>query len=121
DSQQIGRILVDPNDPDLAYVAALGHPYGPNAQRGVFRTRDGGKTWSAAQVPPAGYRSCAAFLPGAEVWIAVGPSGTDVSRDDGATWSALDPAGYHVVSAARDGTCFAAGAAGRAARLVPRQ
>ncbi|MCB9868639.1 MAG: oxidoreductase [Planctomycetes bacterium] len=84
-------------------------------------TRDGGKTWSAAQVPPAGYRSCAAFLPGAEVWIAVGPSGTDVSRDDGATWSALDPAGYHVVSAARDGTCFAAGAAGRAARLVPRQ
>ncbi|HEX7071477.1 MAG TPA: glycosyl hydrolase, partial [Rhodothermales bacterium] len=45
DSQQIGRILVHPANPDLVYVAALGHPYGPNAERGVFRSRDGGKTW----------------------------------------------------------------------------
>ena len=44
-SQQIGRILVDPRDPDLVYVAALGHPYGPNPERGVFRSRDGGRTW----------------------------------------------------------------------------
>ncbi len=34
-----------PSDPDLVYVAALGHPYGPNAERGVFRSRDGGKSW----------------------------------------------------------------------------
>lgn len=45
DSQQIGRILVDPNDPDTVFVAALGHPYGPNAERGVFRSRDGGASW----------------------------------------------------------------------------
>ena len=45
DSQQIARILVHPHSPDTAYVAALGHPYGPNAERGVFRTRDGGKSW----------------------------------------------------------------------------
>jgi photosystem II stability/assembly factor-like uncharacterized protein len=45
DTQQIGRILVHPEDPDLVYVAALGHPYGPNAERGVFRSRDGGRTW----------------------------------------------------------------------------
>jgi photosystem II stability/assembly factor-like uncharacterized protein len=45
DSQQIGDILVHPDDPDLVYVAALGHPYGPNEERGVFRSRDGGKTW----------------------------------------------------------------------------
>ena len=45
DSQQIARIRIHPSDPDLVYVAALGHPYGPNAERGVFRTRDGGKTW----------------------------------------------------------------------------
>jgi photosystem II stability/assembly factor-like uncharacterized protein len=45
DSQQIGRILVDPKDPDRVYVAALGHPYGPNAERGVFRSTDGGKSW----------------------------------------------------------------------------
>src|SRR6266540_1006122 len=45
DSRQIGRILVDPRDPDLVFVAALGHGYGPNSERGVFRTRDGGKAW----------------------------------------------------------------------------
>jgi photosystem II stability/assembly factor-like uncharacterized protein len=45
DSQQIARILVHPSNPSLAYVAALGHPYGPNAERGVYRTRDGGKSW----------------------------------------------------------------------------
>src|SRR5512143_1738470 len=45
DSQQIGRVLVDPTSPDRVLVAALGHPYGPNAERGVFRTEDGGKSW----------------------------------------------------------------------------
>ena len=45
DSQQIGRVLVDPRDPDVVFVAALGHPYGPNAERGVFRSRDGGRSW----------------------------------------------------------------------------
>ncbi|MEO8034259.1 MAG: hypothetical protein ABI837_07480, partial [Acidobacteriota bacterium] len=45
DSQQIARILVHPVNADIAYVAALGHPYGPNAERGVYRTRDGGKSW----------------------------------------------------------------------------
>ena len=45
DSQQIGRVLVDPRRPDVVFVAALGHPYGPNAERGVFRSRDGGRTW----------------------------------------------------------------------------
>jgi photosystem II stability/assembly factor-like uncharacterized protein len=45
DSRQIARILVDPHDPNLVYVAALGHPYGPNAQRGVFRSTDGGLHW----------------------------------------------------------------------------
>jgi photosystem II stability/assembly factor-like uncharacterized protein len=45
DSRQIGRILVDPQDPNKVFVAALGHPYGPNAERGVFRSKDGGKSW----------------------------------------------------------------------------
>ncbi len=45
DTQQIGRILVDPQDPERVYVAALGHPYGPNAERGVFRSSDGGQHW----------------------------------------------------------------------------
>ena len=45
DSRRIARIRVHPDDPDLVYVAALGHAYGPNEQRGVFRSRDGGATW----------------------------------------------------------------------------
>ncbi len=45
DTQAIGRIRIHPANPDIVYVAALGHPFGPNAERGVFRSRDGGKTW----------------------------------------------------------------------------
>jgi photosystem II stability/assembly factor-like uncharacterized protein len=46
DTMQIGAIVVDPSNADIVYVAALGHPYGPNAERGVFKTTDGGKTWT---------------------------------------------------------------------------
>jgi len=45
DTQAVSRIRIHPRNPDLIYVAALGHPYGPNEQRGVFRSTDGGKTW----------------------------------------------------------------------------
>jgi photosystem II stability/assembly factor-like uncharacterized protein len=45
DSRHIGRIVVDPRDPDLVYVAALGHVYDSNTERGVFRSSDGGRTW----------------------------------------------------------------------------
>jgi photosystem II stability/assembly factor-like uncharacterized protein len=45
DTRQIPRIRVHPRNPDLVYVAALGHVWGPNDQRGVFRSKDGGKTW----------------------------------------------------------------------------
>lgn len=45
DTSQISRIRIHPRNPDLVYVAALGHVYGPNEQRGVFRSKDGGKTW----------------------------------------------------------------------------
>jgi photosystem II stability/assembly factor-like uncharacterized protein len=41
----IGRVRVHPSNPDVAYVAALGNPYGPNPERGVFKTTDGGRTW----------------------------------------------------------------------------
>ena len=45
DSRQIGRILVHPKDANIVLVAALGHEFGPNPERGVFRSLDGGKTW----------------------------------------------------------------------------
>jgi photosystem II stability/assembly factor-like uncharacterized protein len=44
-TRQIGKVIVDPRDPNVVFVAALGHVYGANADRGVYRTRDGGATW----------------------------------------------------------------------------
>jgi photosystem II stability/assembly factor-like uncharacterized protein len=45
DTRQIARIVVDPDDPDKVFVAALGHAYGPNKERGIYRSNDGGATW----------------------------------------------------------------------------
>ena len=45
DTRHIARIRVHPTNPDLVYVAALGHAFGPNEERGVFRSKDGGETW----------------------------------------------------------------------------
>jgi photosystem II stability/assembly factor-like uncharacterized protein len=45
DGQQIGSIIIDPSNENRVFVAVLGHPYGPNTERGVYRTIDGGKNW----------------------------------------------------------------------------
>lgn len=45
ETQAVARIRVHPTNPDIVYVAALGHPYGENEERGVFRSQDGGNTW----------------------------------------------------------------------------
>ncbi|MCL4543779.1 MAG: glycosyl hydrolase [Chloroflexi bacterium] len=45
DTRHIGKVKVHPSDPDTVFVAALGHAYGPNSERGIFRTTDGGKSW----------------------------------------------------------------------------
>ena len=46
DTRQIGAVIVHPSNPDVVLVAALGHAFGPNTERGVFRTADGGRTWT---------------------------------------------------------------------------
>jgi photosystem II stability/assembly factor-like uncharacterized protein len=45
DSRHIGAVIVNPTNPEVVFVAALGHAYGANSERGVFRSRDGGKSW----------------------------------------------------------------------------
>ena len=45
DTRHIGAVIIDPRNPDIVLVAALGHAWGPNSERGVFRTADGGKSW----------------------------------------------------------------------------
>ena len=41
----LGAVIVDPHDANIVFVAALGHTYGPNSERGIFRSRDGGRNW----------------------------------------------------------------------------
>ena len=45
DTHSIGRVLINPRNPDIAFIAALGHPFADNEERGIYRTQDGGKTW----------------------------------------------------------------------------
>jgi photosystem II stability/assembly factor-like uncharacterized protein len=45
DSRAIGKVIINPTNPDIVFVAALGHVYGANPERGIFRTTDGGRTW----------------------------------------------------------------------------
>ncbi len=113
DSQQIGRILVDPRDPDRVFVAALGHPYGPNSERGVFRTTDGGRTWAKVLGPDDATGAIdLAFEPGrpdtmyAALWQArrtpwsvypplEGPgSGLWKSADGGDHWARIEGGGF---------------------------
>src|SRR5205814_9778655 len=50
DTHPIGRVVVHPTNPDVVYVAALGHLWGPNKERGLYKTTDGGKTWTDTKV-----------------------------------------------------------------------
>jgi photosystem II stability/assembly factor-like uncharacterized protein len=87
-------------------------------------TRDGGKTWTTVNVaPPHGYRSCVAYVSeGARVQmlVAVGPSGSDYSTDQGASWKSFNSAeGFHTASFAQaSGAGWAAGEQGRIAKYV---
>jgi photosystem II stability/assembly factor-like uncharacterized protein len=49
DSHSIGRIVIHPKNPDIVYVAVLGHLWGPNKERGLYKTTDGGKTWAVSK------------------------------------------------------------------------
>ncbi|MGA8026672.1 MAG: hypothetical protein WB992_05960 [Bryobacteraceae bacterium] len=60
-------------------------------------TSDGGSTWTAASNPPRGYRSAVAWHRNSSAWIAVGPSGSDISYDDGQTWSEFDTTGWNAL------------------------
>jgi len=113
DSQQIARILVDPRDVNRVYLAVLGHPYGANPERGVFRSQDGGRNWQKILGPNADTGAVdLAFEPGnpdviyAALWQtrrppwhvyppANGPgSGLYKSGDGGAHWTHVSGHGF---------------------------
>ena len=130
-TRQIGRILVDPHDPDLLLVAALGHSYGPNAERGVFRSTDGGRTWRKVLYRDAHTGAIdLAFDPTdprvvyAALWQAERPpwsqyppnegpgSGLFKSTDEGQTWTELTGHGLPAGALGRIGVAVARGSAG---------
>jgi photosystem II stability/assembly factor-like uncharacterized protein len=113
DTQQIGRIQIDPHDPGVVYVAALGHPYGPNAERGVFKTVDGGAHWTKVLGPNQDTGAIDLVLDPSDAkvlfaalwqtrrppWNIYPPSngpgsGLYRSRDGGAHWSRLSGNGF---------------------------
>ena len=110
DTQVIGRIIIDPKDPNRLFVAALGHPFGPNQERGIFRSGDGGKTWAKVlYVDDKTGGADVAFQPGnaqvmyAGMWQAYRKpwimesggtgSGFFKSTDGGSTWTRLSGSG----------------------------
>ena len=108
DTRQIGAIVVDPRNANVAYIAAQGHAYGPNAERGIFKTTDGGVTWNKVLYKNENTGATAlAMAPGnpdvlyAALWQTRRPpwnvyppsngpgSGLYKSTDAGATWTQL--------------------------------
>lgn len=113
DGRQIPKIVVDPRDPNRLYVAVLGHPYGANAERGVYRSTDGGTTFQQVlftdentgafdlALDPADARTLYATLwaarqtpwettDGGSMKGLIGTSGLYKSTDGGSTWTRLE-------------------------------
>ncbi len=86
--------------------------------KNCFITKDAGKTWTAPNVPPNGYRSCVEFID-KNTLITCGTSGVDISTDGGMNWKAISEEGYHVCRKAKDGkTVYLAGSKGKIARVT---
>ncbi|HEV7705260.1 MAG TPA: hypothetical protein VGO46_13255 [Gemmatimonadaceae bacterium] len=117
DSQMIAMIDVDPKDPNRLFVAALGHPYGPDEERGIFRSTDGGKSFQKVlykdaytsandvRIDPndpnvvyaALWQQQQSFIEGSS--FGGGSGGIFKSTDGGSTWSALETGLPHVLQA----------------------
>lgn len=95
---------------------AVGSDYKkPNESAGTAAwTADSGQHWTAAAKPPHGYRSAVAWDAGAKAWIAVGTNGSDISYDDGRTWTSLDDGNWNALSLP-----WVVGPEGRIAKLDP--
>jgi hypothetical protein len=99
---------------DNSRFVAVGGDYTKpeDSARTAAWSSDGGWTWTAATVPPHGYRSAVEWSGSLQAWIAVGPNGSDLSRDDGKTWHLIDDGNWNALSLP-----FVVGPKGRIARL----
>jgi hypothetical protein len=131
-TRQIGRILVDPHNPEVVLVAALGHGFGPNAERGVFRSSDGGRSWEkvlyrdedtgaidlAADPDDARTVYAALWHVRRPPWSTYAPldgpgSGLYRSGDGGRTWRQVQAPGLPPARLGRIGVAVAGGQRGR--------
>ncbi|HEX4935388.1 MAG TPA: hypothetical protein VFV33_19540, partial [Gemmatimonadaceae bacterium] len=110
--------------PGQGLMVVGGHYAQDDSTRGNAASSTDGIQWRpVVPQPPRGYRSGVAVVQladGRRVALAVGPAGSDVSRDGGQRWDAFDPVGYHAVRASRDGIFYASGSGGRIARFDAR-
>ncbi len=135
DTRHIGAIVVDPHDPNVVFVAALGHAYGTNSERGVFRTTDGGKSWTKVLYKDGKTGAIdVVFDPNnshilfAALWEAHrtpyslesgGPgSGLYKSTDDGTTWKRLEGNGLPEGILGRIGVSVSGGDSERVYALI---
>jgi photosystem II stability/assembly factor-like uncharacterized protein len=136
ETRHIGRVLIDPRNPEIVLVAAMGRSFGPNDERGVFRTTDGGKTWKKVLFHDnvtGAIDLC--FEPGnprvvyATLWhgirkpgqkgTAFGPgSGLYKSTDEGITWTQITGHGLPEGEWGRSGIAAAAGSGGKRVYLI---
>ena len=123
-SRHVGRILIHPDDPDTVYVAALGSLWGPNEERGLYRTTDGGETWTRL-LRPSPYTGvvevqmhpenpdlmyAATFQRERRMWSMVGggdEGGLWRSEDGGETWTRVGN-GFPTTPVGRVGVTFCA-------------
>ena len=131
---RIPRLVVHPKDPDTALVCALGHAYGPQPERGVFRTTDGGRTWaktlfvdentgcSDIAMDPTNPRILFAGMWTLEIrtWgrESGGPGGLFMSRDCGVTWTRLQGRGLPTKSVGKVAVAIAASNPNRVFALI---
>ena len=136
DTRHIARILIDPRNPEVVLVAAMGHSFGPNEERGVFRSTDGGRSWKRVLYQDhltGAVDLC--FEPGnprvvyATLWHGIrkpgqkgtsfGPgSGLYKSSDEGITWTQITGNGLPAGDWGRSGVAVAPGTRGQRVYLI---